>query len=125
HGFADVTESAWYGAGAMLTLRDEGDRRPEGFAWFGARYRSDLPSPVEIAEEADRRAREAIGAGPTASGTYPMILANHAAGRILGLLAGPLGGSALHHGRSCLADKLGEAIASPALTLIDDPTIPR
>ncbi len=125
HGFADTTESAWYGAGGMLTLRDEGDRRPEGFSWFGARYRTDLPTVEAIAAEADRRAREAIGAAPAPSGTYPMILANHAAGRILGLLSGPLGGYALHHGRSCLADKLDAAIASEALTLRDDPTIPR
>ncbi len=54
-----------------------------------------------------------------------MLLENRCAGRILGVLGGPMSGSALHQGRSCLTDRLGTAIASDKLTLIDDPTIPR
>jgi PmbA protein len=54
-----------------------------------------------------------------------MLLENHAVGRILGVLAGPLAGSELHQGRSFFAGKLGTSIASPALTILDDPFIPR
>lgn len=125
HGFADSSRSASFGLYAGVTLRDDDGRKPEGGSWYGACYRSDLPGVDAVAAEAWAKAREALGAGPVASGRYPMVLQNRVAGRILGMLAGPLSGHALHHGRSCLADKLGERIGSSRLTLLDDPTIPR
>jgi PmbA protein len=125
HGFADASDGAWFSFGAEATLSEPGGRRPEGHAAFSARYRSDLPDPDAIAAEAFARAHEAVGAAPAPSGRYPMVLSNRAVGRLLSALYGPLGGYAIHHGRSCLADQLGQAIASPLLTLVDDPTIPR
>ncbi len=44
------------------------------------------------------------------------------AASIVGLLGGTLSGDRVLKGRSPFADRLGEAIASPALTLVDDPT---
>lgn len=125
HGFADVTDGAWFSFGGSVTLSDEGGRRPEGSSHYAARYLSDLPPVERVAEEAHRRAHEAIGSGPIESGRYPMILANRVAGRILGTLAGPIDGGSIHHGRTCLGDRLNTAIGSEHLTLIDDPTIPR
>lgn len=125
HGFSDASDGAWFAMGGAVTLSDEGGRRPEGHAHYAARYLSDLPDVATIATEAMERAREAVGSGPIASGKYPMILLNRVAGRILGTLTGPLGGYSIHHGTSCLADKLGEQIGSSKLTILDDPTIPR
>lgn len=125
HGFADTSRSASFGFYAGVTLNDADGRKPEGGSWYGAVYRSDLPPFERLAEEAHAKAREAIGAGPIASGKYPMVLENRVAGRILHLLSGPINGSSLHHGRSCMADKLGERIGSSLLTIVDDPTIPR
>ena len=124
NGFADQNEGAWFVAGADTTLRD-GEKRPESGASYAARHLSDLPDVQTIAREADQRARERVGAAPIESGSYPLVLANRAAGRILGILAGPLSGASLHQRRSCLAERVGTRIASPVLTLIDDPTIPR
>ncbi|MCB9682811.1 MAG: TldD/PmbA family protein [Alphaproteobacteria bacterium] len=125
HGFADATEGAWYALSAGLTLSDADGRRPEGHASYAARYRTDLPDIGRIADEAVERAQEAKGAGPIASGKYPMLLLNRVAGRILGTLSGPLSGYNLHHGQSCLAGKRGLRIGSDVLTILDDPTIPR
>ena len=41
---------------------------------------------------------------------------------ILGILGGTLGGERVLKGRSPFADRVGEQIASPLLTLVDDPT---
>jgi PmbA protein len=125
HGFADVSGGAWYALGGTVTLSEAGGRRPEGSSSYSARYRSDLPDADAIAEDAYLRAREAMGAGPIASGRYPMILLNRAAGRVLGTLSSPLSGYAIHQGKSCLADKLGQKIGSELLSIEDDPTIPR
>ncbi len=46
------------------------------------------------------------------------------AATILGLAGGTLTGERVLKGRSPFADRLGEAIASPLLTLVDDPTNP-
>jgi len=124
NGFSDINRGAWFAAGGEMTLR-EGDKRPESSAYFAARYLDDLPDHATISDEIVRRTRERLGAGPVASGTYPLILANRAAGRLLGTLAGPLSGSALHNRRSCFPDHLGKAIASSKLDILDDPTVPR
>lgn len=124
-GFADETEEAWFSTGAETTLRDDDGRRPEAYTYYGARYLADMPGPEALAEELFERARERLGSAPAPSGSYPLVLSNRAAGRILGMLGGPLAGSALHEHRSCLAGRLGQRIASPKLTLIDDPFVPR
>lgn len=124
NGFADTSTGAWFSAGAELTLA-EGDKRPESGAWYAARHLADLPGPEALAAEAVARVVERLGSRPTASGAYPMLLENRAAGQLLGALLGPLSGGALHEGRSCLADRLDTPIASDRLTLVDDPTLPR
>jgi PmbA protein len=124
NGFADTQREAWFTLGGDLTVSD-GERRPEASAFYGARYLADLPDVATVAGQVVERARERVGASAIPSGAYPMVLVNRAAGRLLGMLSEPLSGSAIHQGRSCLADKLGAAIASERLTLLDDPTIPR
>jgi PmbA protein len=124
NGFADGTAGAWFSAGTDMTLAD-GDRRPEGYAYYATRHLADLPPTERIVRECIKNVRERIGAHPIASGTYPMVLENRISGRILSMLGGPLSGGALHEGRSCLEGKLDAAIASPLLTIVDDPTIPR
>jgi PmbA protein len=124
HGFADETSGAWLSVGASVTLAEPG-RRPEGSAGYAARFLRDLPDADRLATEAFERADENVGANAIASGTYPMLLDARVAGRILGLLAGPLNGALIHEGRSCLADKLDAPIGSAWLDLADDPWIPR
>jgi len=124
NGFADKNRGAWFAAGGEMTLKD-GDKRPESFAYYAARYLNDLPEHTDIADEIVRRTRERLGSKPVESGTYPLILLNRAAGRLLGAMAGPLSGGALHNRRTCFPDHLGKAIASKHLNIIDDPTLPR
>ena len=125
NGFAGEHTSAGYSLGGDVTLDEGNGKRPEAGAYYGARHLTDLPDPDAIAAEVMERARERIGAGPIESGTYPMILLNRAAGRLLGMLGGPLSGSSLFEKRSCLDGKIGEAIGSRHLTLVDDPLVPR
>lgn len=124
NGFADTSRGCWFAVAAETTIR-EGDKRPEAAAYYTARHHADLPSPEEVAAETRRRAEERVGSGPIASGNYPLVLVNRAAGRVLGILAGAINGGALHHGRSFLQDMRGQRIASELLHIEDDPTIPR
>ncbi len=124
NGFADSTAGAWFSLGGDITLA-EGDKRPEAYSGFAARHLADLPTVDTIADDVAERARQRLGSRAAPSGSYPMLLENRVAGQLLGILAGPLTGGALHHGRSFLAGKLGEPIASAALSIDDDPTLPR
>lgn len=125
NGFEAERRGTGFGAYVEVTLEDEGGRRPEAFAGYSVAHRGDMPPAAQIAREAWERAAQRLGSRSIASGAYPMLLENRAAGRILGLLGGPLSGAELHQQRSCLAGKLGERIASPLLSLVDDPTLRR
>lgn len=123
-GFADATTEAWFMIGGECTIQD-GERRPEAGSWYGTRYKSALPDFERLTAEIAERVQARIGAGPIASGKYPLVLVNRSAGRLLGLLGGALAGSSLHEGRSCLADRVDTKIGSELLTLVDDPLLPR
>ncbi len=125
NGFEGTSRGTGFGHGAEMTLKDPSGRRPEGFSYYSATHLSDLPSLETVANECWKRAAQRLGSGPAPSGRYPMLLQNHAVGRILGVLGGPLAGSELHQGRSFLAGRKGTRIASEKLSILDDPTIPR
>ena len=52
------------------------------------------------------------------------MLDPHVTAQFLGIIGGTLTGEAVLKGRSLFADRLGDVIAAPALTLVDDPTEP-
>ncbi len=124
NGFADMNRGAWFAAGGEMTLQ-EGDKRPESSAYYAARFLDDLPDHGSIADEVVRRTRQRLGSRPVESGSYPLILLNRSAGRLLGAMSGPLSGGSLHNRRTCFPDHIGKSIASRHLNVIDDPTIPR
>lgn len=125
NGFEGARSSTGFGAGVEMTLEEPGGRRPEATAWYSALHRDDLPTNEFIAAEAWEKAEQRLGSKPAPSGRYPMLLENRVAGRILGVIAGPLSGSELHQQRSFLAGRLNTAIANPSLTITDVPNIRR
>jgi len=117
----DRRTSFFWSAGA--TVRDEGDRKPQG-DWYSFALRRDRMEPVEtIGRLALSRALEGLGEKPRSSGRYPCVLENRIVGRALGGLFAALSGSAIQQQRSFLANRIGETIASPKLTVVDDPHV--
>jgi len=125
NGFGAASASTSYGLGAELTLKEPNGKLPEAYAFFSARHLGDLPHVGEVASELWIRADQNLAAGPAASGTYPMLLANRSAGRVLGAALGPLSGGSIWQGRSLWADALGDTIAATGLSITDDPSIAR
>ncbi len=89
-------------------------------ATFG-RSSHDL-DPELAAADAVRRATELLGATKPATGRVTVVLEPRLSATLLGLLASMLSASAVLKGRSLFADRVGEQIASPLLTMWDDPT---
>lgn len=83
------------------------------------------PGDLDIeatAADAVERAVRLFGARPVPSQRLTIVLEPRLAASILGLTGGTLTGERVLKGRSPFADRRGEAIASAALTLVDDPT---
>jgi len=123
-GFEGRERGTEFWTGGLLSLRDEGGRRPESWVYAGVRRRRDLPAVQAVAEELVRRARAGLGAGKIASATLPVVVEGRCAGTLLGGFLAALGGRSLQQGQSFLAGRLGERVGSPAFTLVDDPFIP-
>jgi PmbA protein len=124
NGFEHSYETTSVGYSTAVTL-DDGEKRPED--WMGAwgRHVDQLPGVDGIADEALRLARSRLGMkkGPTRRTT--MIVDPRAAGSIISRLLQPASAGSVQQGRSFWKDKLGKAMVSKKLTVVDDPLIPR
>jgi len=80
--------------------------------------------PEAVARKVVGEALSYLGAEPLESGTYPILLRNDAAGELLAAFTSIFYAENVQKGRSLLKGRLGEAVASEALTLVDDPFLP-
>jgi PmbA protein len=76
--------------------------------------------PVAIGSEGAERALSMIGAGKPVSRICPIVLDATVAASFAGVIGGVLGADAVQRGRSPLANRLGEQVASEVLVLSDD-----
>lgn len=79
----------------------------------------------EAADDAVLRATRLLGSTKPTTQRITLVLEPRMTATILGLVGGMLNGEAVLKGRSPFADRVGQAIASPLLTFVDDPTDPR
>ena len=90
-----------------------------------ASTRAAIPSALDldqVARDAVERAVQLFGATKPPSSKLAIVLEPRFAATVLGIVGGMLTGERVLKGRSPFADRVGEAIASPLLSLVDDPT---
>lgn len=102
-------------------LARDGDETQSGWAADATRDPAELDLE-RVAAEAVERAVRLLGATKPPSMRTTMLLDPRLALTLVGLVAGMLSAEAVIKGRSPFADRVGERIASPLLTLVDDPT---
>lgn len=124
NGLEAENQSTIFSMAAEVTVKDDNGARPEDYDYAVSRYFKKLPGPGEIGKQARQRALGKLGQRKIDSGKYPMIVENRSAGRLIGMLQQPMSARALQQKSSFLDGKLGQQIASPLLTIIDDPFIP-
>ena len=83
-----------------------------------------LESPESVGRIAAGRAIRRLSARKVPTQKVPVIFEPRTAGNLLGDIFGAVNGGAIYRHASFLAGKLGEKIASDALTVVDDATIP-
>jgi PmbA protein len=106
-----------------VTLKDEGDRRPEAWDYMGARRLADLADPAALGGNALRRALARLGAVKGPTGKHTLVIEPRAAGMLVGALLGPANARSIQQGQSFWKDRIGQALASDKLTVIDDPLL--
>jgi PmbA protein len=104
---------------------DEGGKRRRGFYWTARRHLSQLDDSVAVGQEAARRTLRQLGPRKVETCEAPVVFDPDAARSIVGTFAGCLLGGAIWRRSSYLLEREGTVVASPLVTLIDDPLIPR
>jgi len=108
---------------SALTLAGEGVGTRTGYGFSVGREPSELDVAEAAAMAADRAVR-LLGATQPKSRRLPVVFDPLVAASILGVIAGALNGEAVLKGRSMFATRLGETVAAPYLSIVDDPTNP-
>ncbi len=123
NGLEGAVEATVYAAGAQVTLKDEGDRRPMGGHFVATVSARKMPKPEDIGAEAVRRTVALLGGKKLKTETLPIIIENRNVPQIFGGIVSAMSGRNIQQKQSFLADKKGKKIASEHLTVIDDPFV--
>ena len=107
--------AAWCGP-----LLQDGDSRKSGMQ-ISNRREWDPQAGKRIGTKAVEKAVELLNASPIPGGNLPVVLDENMAPRFLGMFFRAFSAEAAQRGLSRLQGKLGETIAIPELTLLDDP----
>ncbi len=104
----------------------EADGQLQNSWWYDARrFLKDLESPEHVAKEAARRALRMLGAKKVKSQKVPVVFDPMMAASFIGGIAGAVNGDAVYKKSSFLASKLGQTIAAPTITIVDDGLMPK
>ena len=113
---------------AASVIASEGDQTQTGYTAPGLSVGLELLEsnpPAAIGAEAARRALVNLRARPAPAGTMPVVIGNGFGGVIFHEALGHLvETTAVARRASVLTDKLGQSIASPVVTYVDDGTTP-
>ena len=113
----------------VSVIMAEGDRREQGYAGGGARqgldFFTDSDLPQSIAKEAVRQGSVMLEAEAAPAGSMPVVLGPGWPGVLLHEAVGHgLEGDFNRKGVSAFAGRVGEQVASPLCTVVDDGTLP-
>ena len=123
---ADVRPLVRFNVSVIL---EQNGRREQGYSGGGARsdlsYFLDGDRPMDYAREAVRQAAIALEAVPAPAGTMPVVLGPGWPGILLHEAVGHgLEGDFNRKGTSAFTGKVGQRVAAPNCTIVDDGTLP-
>lgn len=122
-GFEGSYGGAVHALASMPVAAQDGSMQTDYWMTI-ARSRAALESPEAVGRHAAERAVGRLGARRVPTCSVPVIFDAPTARSLLGNLAACLSGYAVYREASFLAEHLGETIASPALTIVDDGRLP-
>ena len=104
---------------------DADGKKRNGFWWTADRFLSRLQDPESVGREAARRTVAKLGSEKIDTGEMPVVFDPEAGRALLRALFSVISGGAIYRKSSYLLDREGTKVASPLVTIVDDPLIAR
>jgi PmbA protein len=124
HGFVGEYRRSYCSVAAVPIAQDDAGHMQRDY-WFSvSRSLAKLDSPESVGKEAARRTLRRLGARKVKTARVPVVLDPMVATSMLEHIFEGVNGDSVYRGASFLAGKLGQKIAGPNVTVIDDGTMP-
>ncbi len=121
--------AAYRGSSASIVVQpvcDDADgKKRNGYYWTSSRFAAGLVPAEQIGIEAARRTVAKLGSRKVATCQVPAVFSPDAGRSLLGQFAGLISGGAVWRKGSYLGEREGTAVASPLISIVDDPLLPR
>ncbi len=124
-GFSGTTRGSYASLVVSPVALDVGDKRRRGHYWTARRHLDQLEPAEDVGAEAARRTLRQLGPSKVRTCEAPVIFSQEAARSILGTFAGCIVGGAVWRKSTYLLGREGTNVASPLITIVDDPLLPR
>ncbi|MBV9079867.1 MAG: TldD/PmbA family protein, partial [Elusimicrobia bacterium] len=115
-----LAESSTVASFSLELLADEGPHVEAAWDHRAERISSRLKIS-DVAEVTAEQAIRALGGKSLPTGKYPVVLHPRVGAQLLDLVGGALSAEAVQKGRSFFARQLGKPVASPLVSIVDDP----
>jgi PmbA protein len=125
NGFEASLRSSYASLSVAPVAEDEGGKKRRGHYWTGARHAALLEDPESVGREAARRTLDKLGAKKIPTTEAPVVFDPDVARGLVGSFAGCIVGGSIWRKASYLMEREGTLVASPLVTIVDDPLIPR
>lgn len=125
NGFAGQQATSSISLSCEVTVRDEGDKRPEGDWYLTVRHKADLPDLATLGSRAHAQALARLGSTKGPSRRATVVVDPRVGGRLVSNLLGTANAQSIQQGRSLWADKLGQKRFPAFLSITDDPLLKR
>ncbi|MEX2221687.1 MAG: TldD/PmbA family protein [Candidatus Rokuibacteriota bacterium] len=123
HGFSAEYETSSFSLAVAPVAAENGEMQRD--SWYHVtRKRARLESPEDIGRMAAQRAVRRLGARRAKTAEVPVIFDPDMAATLVRHIAGAASGPGLYRRASFLVGKLGERIATPSVSIVDDGTMP-
>ena len=124
HGFVGEYQRSYCSVAAVPIAQDENGLMQRDYWYSVARSLAKLESAEQVGKEAARRTLRRLGARKVKTAHVPVVLDPMVATSMIGHIFEGINGDSVYRGASFLAGKLGEKIAGPNVTVVDDGTMP-
>src|SRR6267154_1057348 len=124
HGFVGEYQRSYCSVAAVPIAQDANGLMQRDYWYSGARSLAKLESAELVGKEAARRTLRRLGARKVKTAHVPVVLDPMVATSMIGHIFEGINGDSIYRGASFLAGKLGEKIAGPNVTVVDDGTMP-
>jgi PmbA protein len=123
-GFVGEYRRSYCSLSAMPIAQTEQGGMQRDYWFSSARTLARLESPESIGAEAARRTLRRLNARRVPTQRVPIVFAPEIARSLIGNIFEAANGDSVYRGASFWAAKLGEQVASPNVTVIDDGAVP-